>query len=82
MGNIAFGVITNNIDSFSPYCDFILNARKYGHDIQKLIICYSNKIDENVVKMLREYIDLELLKINKNEKLKKQLLNIGLSKTE
>ena len=82
MQNIAFGVITNNIDSFSPYCDFILNARKYGHDIQKLIICYSNKIDESIVKMLREYIDLELLKINENDKLKKQLLNIGLSKTE
>ena len=82
MSNIAFGVITNNIDTFYPYCDFILNARKHGHKIDKLFICYSHRLDQNKVDLMNEYVDIELLKINDNTKLKHKLLDFGLSKEE
>src|SRR6056297_3167864 len=82
MSNIAFGVITNNIDTFYPYCDFILNARKHGHKIDKLFICYSHRLDQKKVDLMNEYVDIELLKINDNRKLKHKLLDFGLSKEE
>ncbi len=82
MSNIAFGVITNNVDKFYPYCDFILNAQEYGHQIEKLFICYSHRLNEKKVKRMRKYVDIELLKINNNSKLKNQLLDLGLTEFE
>lgn len=82
MSNIAFGIITNNIDTFYPYCDFLLNAQKHGHDITKLFICYSHYLDEKKVKRMKEFVDIELLKINDNANLKKQLLEMGLTDIE
>ncbi|MGM0445956.1 MAG: hypothetical protein ACQEQH_06065 [Bacillota bacterium] len=82
MANIAFGVITNNIDTYYPYCDFLLNAQKHGHKISKLYISYTNKLDEIKVNKMKQFIDIELLKINENSKLKTDLLNLGLSEIE
>ncbi|HKL12433.1 MAG TPA: hypothetical protein VJ907_02385 [Halanaerobiales bacterium] len=82
MAKIAFGVITNNIDTFYPYCDFILNAQKNGHEITKMFICYSHRLNRRKLKAMQKHVDIELLKINNNEKLKKQLLDLGLTKYE
>jgi hypothetical protein len=82
MSNIALGVITNNVDTFYPYCDFILNAQKNGHEIEKLFICYSHRLNKNKLKRMKQYIDIELLKINDNHSLKTKLLDLGLSKLE
>ena len=82
MANIAFGVITNNIDTFYPYCDFLLNAQMNGHTISKLFICYSHKINEKKVERMSEFVDLELLKINENTSLKEKLLEVGLTEIE
>ncbi len=82
MANIAFGVITNNIDTFYPYCDFLLNAQKHGHEISKLYISYTNKLDEAKVNKMNQLVNIELLKINENSKLKSNLLDLGLSEIE
>jgi len=82
MSKIALGVITNNVDTFYPYCDFILNAQKHGHEVEKLFICYSHRLNEKKVKTMQKYVDIELLKINNNEKLMKKLLDLGLKEIE
>lgn len=82
MPNIAFGVITNNIDTFYPYCDFLLNAINHGHNINKLFICYSHKMNKKKVEQMSEFVDLELLKINENISLKEKLFELGLSEKE
>lgn len=82
MSNIAFGVITNNVDTFYPYFDFILNAKNNGHKIEKLFICYSHKLNKKKVNTMKKYINIELLKINDNKKLKNDLFNLGLKENE
>lgn len=82
MAKIAFGVITNNINTFYPYCDFLLNAQKHGYSISKLFICYSNKMNKKKVEKMSEFVDIELLKINENKDLKKKLLDLGLTEKE
>ncbi|MFO7815288.1 MAG: hypothetical protein R6V14_06100 [Halanaerobiales bacterium] len=82
MANIAFGVITNNIDTFYPYCDFLLNAEKHGHPVNKLFISYSHIINEKKVEKISEFVNLELLKINENRDLKEKLLDLGLTEKE
>lgn len=82
MANIAFGVITNNIDTFYPYLDFLLNAQKHGHEISKLYISYTNRLDEAKVNKMNQFVDIELLKINENAKLKSNLIDLGLSELE
>ena len=82
MSNVAFGVITNNVDTFYPYCDFLLNAQNNGHTINKIFISYSHKINSKKVNKMSEFVDLELLKINENEYLKNKLLDLGLTEIE
>ncbi|MGM0445635.1 MAG: hypothetical protein ACQEQH_04440, partial [Bacillota bacterium] len=82
MSNVAFGIITNNVDTFYPYFDFILNAKNNGHKINKMFICYSHKLDEKKVNTIKKYVDIELLKINNNRKLKNDLLKLGLKENE
>lgn len=82
MANIAFGAITNNIDTFYPYCDFLLNAQKHGHEISKLYISYTDKLDEVKVNKMKQFVDIETFKINENNKLKRDLLDLGLTEIE
>ncbi len=82
MANIAFGAITNNVDTFYPYCDFLLNAQKHGHKISKLYISYTNKLDEEKVSKMKQFVDIELLKINENDKLKRNLIDLGMEENE
>src|SRR6056297_840272 len=82
MSNIAFGIITNNVDTFYPYLDFILNAKNNGHKVEKLFICYSHRLDESKIAIMKKYLNIELLKINDNLTLYNNLLKLGLNKHE
>ena len=49
---IAYGMICAKVTELSPVTDFFDNARKYGHKIDHLIICYKDYYDDNVIEHL------------------------------
>jgi|AntRauTorckE6833_2_1112554.scaffolds.fasta_scaffold02099_1 hypothetical protein len=78
--NIAFGVITNYVNSLSPYLEFIENAKKYNHKITAFIIAYSHDYNKKIVNKLAQHVDIQLIKMNNDPEFKKRLNQIGLSK--
>ena len=82
MEKLGFGVITRNIDSISPYQEFLQNAKRFGHSIDNLIIAYNNNYDERTLDNLRKYCKVSILKVGEAESLNRKLIDSGLSKEE
>jgi hypothetical protein len=82
MKKLALAVITNWINSTSPYLDFLKNASKYGHNISQLIIGYSHGYKESVVEYLSRFTRVKLLKLPDDSKFILQLKRLGLNEEE
>ncbi len=78
--NIAFGVITNYVNSLSPYLEFIKNANKYGHKISTFIISYSHNYNKKIVNKLSKHVNIQLIKMNNDPEFKERLNQVGLGK--
>lgn len=70
---IALGVITNHINTYSPYMDFLENAAKHKHKIDRLIIGYSHSYDKKIVNKLKEKTHVTLVKTPGDPELKNRL---------
>jgi hypothetical protein len=75
---IFFGIITRNLTDLVPIVDFLENARSFGHPVSTLIICYMTFYDATVVKALRAYTEVVLIKRDTPVLLKRLLKKRGL----
>jgi hypothetical protein len=82
MKKLALAVITNWINSTSPYLDFLKNASKYGHNIYQLIIGYSHGYNKSVVERLSRFTRVKLLKLPDDRDFILQLKRLGLNEEE
>lgn len=77
---IALGMITKDLLTKEPLDQFIENAKKFYHDIDSVVIAYSEKIDENVVKELEKDVKVHLIHIMQSKKLNRKLSDLQVSK--
>ncbi|MCK4654791.1 MAG: hypothetical protein KAU01_10145, partial [Candidatus Cloacimonetes bacterium] len=78
----AFGVISRNVDQLSPIVDFFDNAKKYGHKIDHLIICYIDYVNPETLKQLEKYCEVTLVKRGNAPLLENSLKDLGLNEKE
>src|SRR6056297_2542538 len=79
---VAIGVITNYVNTLSPYLDFLNNARKYGHTVSDMIIAYSHTANKLITDRINQEVNLHLIKLNSDPQFRKQLQNIGMTKRD
>jgi len=76
---IAFGIITRELKKASPLIDFLENALKFGHKIDKFIIGYQIYVDPEIIKHLEKFCEIILIQRGNCPFLKNSLKKIGLS---
>lgn len=79
---VALGMITKDLLTTEPLEQFILNARKFNHKLDSIIVAYSDQVDDQVVKTLEAHISLHLVKIKQDVHLNDALKERGLSKED
>ncbi len=79
---VAIGVITNYVNTLSPYLDFLNNARKYGHTVSDMIIAYSHATNKLITDRINQEVNLHLIKLNSDPQFRKQLQNIGMTQRD
>ena len=77
---IALGMITKDLLTTEPLEQFILNAKKFNHSLDSIVIAYSDRVDDQVVKVLESYIKVHLVKIKQDKSLNHILKEGGLTK--
>lgn len=79
---IAFGMITKDLLTIEPLDQFLSNAKKYGHDIDSVVIAYADQIDEAVVTELNKLVTVHLVQIRKSLSIHNKLADMGMGETE
>ena len=74
---IAIGMIVRDILSAHPLTDFLDNAEKYGHALDRMIVVYSHQADSKAVEELRSRTNLSLIKLQSNERARLIMKEIG-----
>ena len=74
---IAIGMIVRNLLSARPLTDFLNNAEKYGHPIERVIIVYSHQIAPEAVNELQRRTKLSLIHLQNYDRARLILKNIG-----
>jgi hypothetical protein len=82
MKRIALGAITNYLNSIHPFMNFIANARAHGYELDRLIICYSHGYKTKSLERLQQTVDVDLIQLNYDPELRKELKTAGLNKKE
>lgn len=62
---IAIGMIVRDLLSAHPLTDFLDNAEKYGHALDRVIVVYSHQADPGAVEELRSRTNLSLIKLQR-----------------
>lgn len=65
---IAFGMVIRDFLSAKPLTDFLDNAKKYGHPIDRVIVAYSHQCDVSAVKELQARTTLSLIRLQEFRK--------------
>ncbi len=78
----AFGIITRELKEASPLIDFLENAKKFGHRIDKFIIGYQISFDPEIIKWLEKYCEVILVQRGNYPFLENSLKKIGFSNRE
>lgn len=76
---IALGMITRHFNDARPILEFIENARKYGHDVHRVIAAYSHSKDDDAVAVVNKHTRLDLLNASEPEVLHTELQNFGIT---
>ena len=79
---IAYGMICAKVTELRPVTDFFNNARKYGHNIDHLIICYKDYYDENIIEQFKQFCEVTLIQRGHAPFIEKNLKNIGMNNDE
>jgi len=77
---ISLGVITKRLDGKNHIIEFIKNIKKYGHEVNDIIIGYAENIDDDFYKELRKHINVILVNAKYDINLLSRLKDIGINK--
>ena len=75
---IGYGIISRNLTSTKPFIRFLNNAKKYNHKIEKMIFCIKDKVDSRTVEQLKEYTDIDIIRLDNKIPLQRKFNAIGL----
>lgn len=74
---IAIGMIVRNLLSARPLTDFLNNAEKYGHPIERVIVVYSHQIAPEAVNELQRRTKLSLIQLQNYDRARLILKELG-----
>ena len=60
---IAIGMVVRNLLSASPLTEFLDNAEKYGHPIDRVIVAYSHQLAPEAVAVMQSRTKLSLIRL-------------------
>lgn len=60
---IAIGMVVRNLLSASPLTEFLDNAEKYGHPIDRVIVAYSHQLAPEAAAVLQSRTKLSLIRL-------------------
>lgn len=72
---VGLGTYTNVLDSSSPYLDFIDNTIKNNHQIDSLLVVYSDLVGPDVLTILSSSCQIDCVEGVNDEELQKELLD-------
>lgn len=64
---IAIGMIVRNLISAHPLTDFLDNAEKYDHPIERVIVVYSHEADPEAIQELQRRTKVSLIRLQSYE---------------
>lgn len=65
---IAIGMIVRNLISVHPLTDFLDNAEKYDHPIERVIVVYSHEADPEAIQELQRKAKVSLIRLQNYER--------------
>lgn len=77
----CFGLIVNRLDDQVTLMDFLINARRFGHQVDEVIVIYSQEIDRGYLENARTFAKIVLIHVNRLETLYETLRQRGISET-
>ncbi len=75
----CFGLIVNRLDDKVTLIDFLLNAKKFGHSIDEVIVIYSQDIDRGYLENIRTFVKVKLIHVNRLSSMYDSLKMIGVT---
>jgi hypothetical protein len=72
-------MIVKNLTSPEPLCQFVRNAREYGHSIHSVVIAYSHEVSPSAVNALAAETDVFVTRLNQPELLQREFRKRNLS---
>lgn len=76
---IALSVITRDLIDPSPIHRFLDNARAHDHEIERVIVSYSHRLEEVTLQDLRNHVRIDALCAHDARSLQDQLSRLGLT---
>lgn len=74
---IAIGMIVRNLISAHPLTDFLDNAEKYDHPIERVIVVYSHEADPEAIQELQRRTKVSLIRLQSYERAHMILKQLG-----
>lgn len=74
---IAIGMIVRNLISAHPLTDFLDNAEKYDHPIERVIVVYSHEADPEAIQELQRRTRVSLIRLQSYERAHMILKQLG-----
>ena len=74
---IAIGMIVRNLISVHPLTDFLDNAEKYDHPIERVIVVYSHEADSEAIQELQRKAKVSLIRLQNYERAHMVLKQLG-----
>ena len=74
---IAIGMIVRNLISAHPLTDFLDNAEKYDHPIERVIVVYSHEADPEAIQELQRKAKVSLIRLQSYERAHMILKQLG-----
>ena len=74
---IAIGMIVRILISVHPLTDFLDNAEKYDHPIERVIVVYSHEADQEAIQELQRKAKVSLIRLQNYERAHMILKQLG-----
>ena len=74
---ITIGMIVRNLISVHPLTDFLDNAEKYDHPIERVIVVYSHEADPEAIQELQRKAKVSLIRLQNYERAHMILKQLG-----
>lgn len=71
---VCLGIIINSLNDQVTLIDFLINAKRYGHLIDEVIIVYSQDIDTGYLELIYRFTSVRLVNVHYLDEMRQALL--------